>query len=114
MPTISPHGTLNYDDESSLHQWQAAHDMRHTTYVKEMARRGNAITTTVLSGKIDKDWWGRHASAHSALNRILGADPLHNSVSLSAGWANEHEFYDWMQRHTLLHRYTDQQLGLVN
>lgn len=114
MTTISPYGTLSYGDESALRQWQQAHDSRHLTYVKEMGRRGKAVTTTILSGPIDHNWWGRHASAHSALNRVLGPNSLYNTVSLSAGWANEHEFYDWMQRHTLLHRYTDEQLGLVN
>lgn len=114
MSTISPYGTLSYGDKSALHQWQAAHEFRHLTYVKEMGRRGNAVTTTLLSGPIDSNWWGRHASAHAALIRSLAGNPLNSTVSLAAGWHNEQEFYGWMQRHTLLHRYTDEQLGLVN
>ena len=115
LPTSGTVADLPYHyDHASILQWQMAHERRHITYVKEMARRGNAVTTTVLSGKIDDDWFGRHATAHQALARVIGANSLTSTVNLSAGWKNEPQFYDWMQRHTLLHRYTDEQLELVN
>lgn len=112
MPTISPFGTLDYDDAGSIRQWQMAHDMRHITYAKEMGRRGNAITTPILSGAIDADWRGRHMQNHLALLRIMGPDQSFALTALEQDWSTKDKFYDWHRFHNLIHSKIDALLAI--
>lgn len=115
MPSLMSFGDLQFDDHEAIDAWLLAHAVRHSTYRKAASLLGIAIADGPFTSEPDDDWFGRHMSAHQALQILAAPDNSVDLTALSANtWASAQEFYDWHRMHNLIHLRLDEALGIFS
>ena len=110
MSILTPFGTLDFRDESTMRDWAGVHAIRHMTLDREMARQHHAIETVTLMGKLDEDWFGRHWLKHRSLNQVK--EGATSTISFERPWRNENAFHTWHRAHNRAHVNIDRALGI--
>ena len=107
-------GDIDYDERDRMQQWLAAHDTEHRLLRRVITTKyGGVIQAGLLSTQPDDDWMGRHGIAHLGFERYYAPNSTAPAVTLlQSEWRNENDFYDWHQRHNLIHQILRQQLGI--
>jgi hypothetical protein len=101
-------------DSAEREQFIAAHDQRHRTYKLAASRLGLALSSCLLTGTMDEDWFARHLLCHMAHQRIFPRQVTQSSTMLEMPPADdENALYSWMRRHALIHAALDAAYGVV-
>ena len=100
-----------FDDEDSMKYFRLQNSLSHSNIAKSFKRSGLPIESYPLNTVGDeKDWLLVHNEVHQQEIVNLG---ITEQVDLSeVDFSNQEQFYEWMQRHALLHQYVENALGL--
>jgi hypothetical protein len=110
-------GDLTFGSDEGVKQWIDAHQQTHRAYAQALATAGVAYQNQILTGKIDRDWLGRHMLDHVTIEQALQQErnQADSNPDVMLGFeyqGTEAQFADWHQRHDDSHQRIDTALGI--
>jgi hypothetical protein len=103
MAVVTRFGALFVDDRIALERWLAAHDLRHTAYLKRFS-----VPCSPLKGPVTGNWMLHHSLAHEALAHAMKDSRASNRLlAMPDKWRTEEELSTWHALHDQLHKFIE-------